>query len=91
LQRFQPENAPKAFGDQATPGTARGAYSAPPGPLYLDLRVPGRDKGRDRLAVKTEGERIDGKYGTGRRGGGRGGRGEREGEISPPRVGLCRV
>ena len=29
LRRFQPENAPKAFGGRAPPGPAGGAYSTP--------------------------------------------------------------
>jgi len=61
LRRFQPENAPIAFGDWALPRLARGAYSAPPD--LAGFKSGGRDKGRR----KTRGDRQLREGGRGRR------------------------
>jgi len=54
LRRFQPKNAPKAFGGRASPGPNGEAYSAPEDVTGFKSR--GSDKGR-RNGEKTGGDR----------------------------------
>ena len=65
VRKFQPENAPKAFGGHAPPGPAGGAYSTPQA-LYAPQTSSwvrtreGKERGRER---GEEGVTVEGQAG----------------------------
>jgi len=84
LYRFQPENAPKAFGGRAAPEPAAGAYNTFPDLLAGLISGAGtgeEGRGKDMRGWTAEG---GGQSKEGRAGGRREEGRKRGGEISPP-------